>query len=384
MLVTESRWPTVPYGRDGGIVTEGDALPRITESADGVNLNQLWNQLAQAIKVWNEGRTALASLLTFQHTNASDAIPQSAVLPEFEEATEFGEPESIRPAKYLRLGYTFEHFDAATRFSWKSLMAMTQEQVMATHNYAMEADQNKVNRDILVRLFSPDQLENENATPVYGFWNGSDGQAPPAYKGKTFANTHSHYLVSGNDEIDSGDIETLAKTVSEHGYNSDPNSRLLLLVHPDNADRISSWKAGQVSANTIVANHDFVPSEGTPAFYAPNEIVGQRAPDKIEGLRVSGSYGPLWIVPLDDVPDDYLACVSTYGNNSANNAIGFRQHPVTAYQGLRHIPGPVPGYPLQESFYTRAFGLGVRRRGQAAVMQIKALGDYEAPLIWFA
>lgn len=383
MTTLNRLWPTIPFGADGGILTEGDALPRITESADGVNLNAIWNLLAQTIRTWNEGRSALASLLTFQHTNASDAIPQTSVLPDFEEATEFGEPESIRPAKYLRLGYTFEHFDAATRFSWRALMSMTQEQVMATHNYALEADQNKVNRDILQRLFSPDQTENENATPVYGFWNG-DGQAPPSYKGKSFTANHSHYLVSGSEEIDSGDIETLAKTVSEHGYHSDPNSRLLLLVHPDNADRISGWKAGQISANTIVAHHDFVPSEGTPAFYAPNEIVGKRAPDKIEGLRVSGSYGPLWIVPLDDVPDDYLAVVSTYGNNSPNNAIGFREHPVSQYRGLRHLPGPVPGYPLQESFYTRAFGLGVRRRGQAAVMQIKATGEYEAPEIWFA
>ena len=384
MLVSQTRWPVIPFGADGGIVTEGDALPRVTESADGTNLNEIWAKLAAALAVWNQSRSALASLLTFQHTNASDAIPQTLVLPEFEEATEFGEPESIRPIKYLRLGYLFDHFDAATRFSWRALMAMTQEQVMATHNYALEADQNKVNRDILARLFSPEQFTNENETPVYGFWSGDDGMTPPAYKGKSFTNSHSHYLVSGADEIDSGDVEALARTVAEHGYNSDPQSQLLLLAHPDNVDKISSFKAGEVSANDVVARHDYIPSEGTPAFYAPNEIVGQRAPAKVEGLKIAGSYSSLWVVPLDDIPDDYLAVVSTYGNNSPNNAIGFREHPVSAYRGLRHIPGPVPGYPLQESFYTRAFGLGVRRRGQAAVMQIKAAGAYESPEILFA
>lgn len=374
----------MPFGAEGGIATEGDALPRVTETADGTNLNAVWDIMAQALTVWNQSRSALASLLTFSHTNASDAIPQSQNLSGiFEEATEFGEPESVRPSKYLRLGYTFEHFDTATRFSWKALMAMTQDQVLATHNLAIAGDEHKVNRDILQRLFSPEQLENENATPVFGLWN-ADGTAPPPYQGKEFTGNHSHYLISDNDEIDSGDIEMLAKTVAEHGYNADPMSQLLLLCNPEQADRIASFKAGEVSANTIVARHDYIPSEGTPAFYAPNEIVGQRAPGKIEGLRVSGSYGPLWVVPLEDVPEDYLAVVSTYGANSPNNAIGFREHPVSAYQGLRHIPGTTPGYPLIESFYTHAYGLGVRRRGQAAVMQIKAAGSYEAPEIWFS
>lgn len=98
-------------------------------------------------------------------------------------------------------------------------------------------------------------------------------------------------------------------------------------------------------------------------------------------MRVSGSYGPLYVIPDELVPAGYLAVVATYGENSPLNAIAMREHENPLYRGFRTIPGNMPGYPLLESFYTRGFGVGVRRRGQAAVMQIKAAGPYETPEI---
>lgn len=80
------------------------------------------------------------------------------------------------------------------------------------------------------------------------------------------------------------------------------------------------------------------------------------------------------------VPEDYIAVVSTYGPNRPANCIAFRQHVQAAYQGLRLIQGNGQ-YPLQDAFFARGFGVGVRRRGQAAVMQIKASGDYDTPEI---
>ena len=57
----------------------------------------------------------------------------------------------------------------------------------------------------------------------------------------------------------------------------------------------------------------------------------------------------------------------------------FHAGPNAAYRGLRIIPGFVPGHPLQESYFQRSFGVGVRRRGGAAVLQIKATGTYDVP-----
>ncbi len=70
--------------------------------------------------------------------------------------------------------------------------------------------------------------------------------------------------------------------------------------------------------------------------------------------------------------------VATSGPNSLNNAIGVRQHPNTAYQNLRQIPGMGP-YPIVESFSALGFGVGVRHRSAAVAIQITTDSPYTAP-----
>lgn len=374
-------WAHMPFGAEsGGIGTEGDALPRISHLADGAPLDVIWREIQATITAWNEHRSALTALLAYQTTVSADAIPQSNSEQFFELASEMGEPESLRgPSSHLLLGYTFNDYDAASRWTWKALRSMTTEQVRASFNQALEMDNRNVNGHILLRLFSPETVENEFGTSVYGFWN-ADSLRPPAYLGKTFGANHNHYMVSGGAVADSGDLDTLIKEVQHHGYGVN-DGQLVLLCNPEEAEVISTFRVGTESAPDIFPHHDFIPSEGAPAFFAPNEIVGTRAPEKFNRMRVSGSYGPLYVIPDELVPAGYLAVVATYGENSPLNAIAVREHENSLYRGFRTIPGNTPGYPLLESFYTRGFGVGVRRRGAAAVMQIKESGEYETPTI---
>jgi hypothetical protein len=57
--------------------------------------------------------------------------------------------------------------------------------------------------------------------------------------------------------------------------------------------------------------------------------------------------------------------LSSAGPNSPSNAVGVRELP--GYGGMRQVPGNQVGYSLQESFYTRGFGTGVRFRSAAVV-----------------
>lgn len=366
-----------PFGGEGGYNTAGDVLVNVT--ADGVDLNVIWAEVAEVIKSWNAERSALTSLLTFNTTDTASAIPQSRSSDSFEEASEFGEPEGLRPpSNYHLMGYTFRDFDLATRWTWKYLRDSTAEQVRAVANYALEADNKLTTGTILQRLFDPTQGTNEWGHPVYGFYNG-DAMQPPAYLGKDFESAHQHYLVSAAATIDSGDVETAVRHVTQHGYGVEPNSRLLALMNPAEAEVVSSFKAGVENATGIVAKHDYIPSAGAPAYLQPENIVGQVAPESYNGLKAQGSYGETWIVQSDFIPEGYFAIVATYGANNPDNAIGFREHVQRQYQGLRIIPGVQPGYPLQEAFFRRSFGVGVRRRGQACVTQIKASGTYDVP-----
>ncbi|WP_166906176.1 hypothetical protein [Mycobacterium sp. DL440] len=367
-----------PYGGEGGIGTQGDVLVNVT--ADGVDLNVIWAEVQQVIDAWNKERSALTSLLAFSTSNTADAIPQSRSEDSFEEASEFGQPESLAPpSEYALMGYTFKDYDKALRYTRFFLRDATAEQVRSVLNYALEADNKLTTGTILQRLFSPTEGVNDWGHSVYGLYNG-DTMVPPAYLGKAFATAHNHYLVSGGAVIDSGDLEQATKLVTEHGFGTTPNSRLLALMNPAQAEVVSTFKAGEENATGIVAKHDYIPSAGAPAYLQPENIVGQVAPEKFNGLAVQGSYGPVWVIQSDFIPEGYFSVVATYGPNSPDNAIGFRQHQNTVYQGLRIYPG-APEYPLTDSFLSRAFGVGTRRRGQAAVVQIKASGSFDTPAI---
>jgi hypothetical protein len=110
-------------------------------------------------------------------------------------------------------------------------------------------------------------------------------------------------------------------------------------------------------------------------------IVGQIAPGDAWGLRIQGSYGPLWVCESYYIPSSYFALACTRGPDNPLNPIGVRSHHIPAYQGLRIIPGTDQRYPLVSSFFQRSVGLGARHRGAAVVMQIKATGNYQTPMI---
>lgn len=360
-----------------GYSSAGDVL--VSHTSDGVDLNAIWDQAATVLNSWNQKRTALASLISYSTVNVGDAIPQTLGADHFEKASEYGEPTGLRAEPdALILGYDFEDYDLASRFTWKFLRAASAEQVRSVVNRALESDNRLVTGAILRRLFDPAEGLNEFAHKVYGLYNGTDGMVPPPYAGQTFPSTNSHYLVSGNTAVDPGDLLDAINQVRSKGFGVSANSRLIVLCHPNEAEIISTFRAG-VETNGVESKFDFIPSASAPAYLTEENVVGQVAPGEFGGLEVLGSFGPAWIIPSYFLPVGYVAVVATGGPNAAINPVAFRQHSNPSYQGLRIIPGRDQRYPLQDSFFQRSFGTGVRYRGAAAVVQIKASGSYEAP-----
>jgi len=380
MTAIQTLWNgRLPFGAEDGYSTETDAL--VSVSADGVDLGVIWEQISAALSAWNSERGAIVNLLSFTTTDTASAVPQGVLNASFEVATEAGEPVSQRlPTNHLLLGYDFEDYDFRTAFTWKFLRSATAQQILAQANFALESDQKLVQGTVLNRIFDNTATENEWSAVVYPLFN-ADNIAPAPYLGKTFSAPHNHYLVSQGALIDSGDLETTAKAVREHGYSAAPNSQLIGFVNPEELDIISSFKAGVENNNGAVARHDWIPSAGAPAYLQPENIMGQIAPATFNGLKVAGSYGDVFYIASDFIPEGYLLIAATDGPNSQNNVCGIRIHPQPQYQNLRQIPGLVNAYPLQDSFFQRSFGTGIRHRGAAAVMQIKATGSYVAPEI---
>ena len=377
----------LPYGAEddpsGGYGTEGDI---VYTTNDGVDLNALWDEAQQALAVWNQGRGKLVDLLTFNVTNEIETVPQVGEAT-FELASEFGEPEGERlKIGYFQMGFDFEDYDRATRFTWKALRDMDARQVRAVHNALLQADERLVFKQVMAAIYDNRDRETDirnKAYKVYPLYNG-DGTVPPSFRGNTFTNTHSHYMVSGNSAIDSGDLEDAYENIAEHGYTIEAGTQIVCLMNRKQLKEVRKWRMGQVSANGVVANYDFIPSNNQPSQFldSPAGLLGLLPPDTWNGLKVYGSYADILLIEEPFTPDGYFVMFGTGGAGNLQNLVGLREHKNPIYRGLRILPGNDQRYPLIESYYTRAFGTGILQRAGAVVMQIKASGNYDIPFIF--
>lgn len=350
----------------------------LKKTADGQDLNDIWNEFQATLLLQNDKQTALASLFTFDTTLASELVAQSLGGDDFEEASEYGVPTSLRGMPdTVKVGYPARWYDKRTAFTWKALSTMSAEQVAAIHSAALAADNRLVFNKIMQRIFNPTTTINEDGTSVFGFWNGTDGAPPPSPTGDTFDSSHTHYLVSGAASIAAGDVDDLVETVEHHGFGLRQNGdRVIVLANPLEADKIAGFR--------VAGGHKFdaIPATDAPAFITAETIQGDRPPGTFNGLTVKCAYGDAWVVSDRQVPAGYIVGLATGGPNSTRNPMGFREHIQSDLQGLIQLPGNARDYPLIDSFYTRFFGVGTRQRGAGAVMQIKASGSYVAPSLY--
>ncbi|MEW1834527.1 hypothetical protein [Microbacterium sp. NPDC079995] len=364
-------------GADRGFNVAADIL---TRTADGVNLNTLWNEFVADLSQWNATRNAIAALFSTNTTESFAQLPNGGSNVEMEKASEFGVPKAVRVSpNYLRMGFPLEWSDASVRFTRKFLRDATAEQVRAQQAAVLEADNRAVFRDTMKALTTKTgggtRAVNENAITIYDLWSGVTGEVPPSYAGKTFTDSHSHYLVSGAATIDGGDLKSLIDTIQEHGYglrDSSSPDQIIIMVNPAESDAI--WSFRRDPLNLAKDPYDFIPAQGAPAYLAVEDIIGDKPPAAFQGVAIEGSYGDAWITKNHFVPQGYVIAVAV----GANKPLWFRQHPVASSQGLRLLP-QFERYPLVEATYEHGYGIGVRHRGAAAVMQIKASGSYVSP-----
>lgn len=366
-------------GADRGFNVGADIL---THTADGVPLNTLWDEFSNDLVQWNSTRNAIAALFTSETTESMAQLPNGGDQIEMEDASEFGVPQSVQvKPSYLRMGFPLSWIDAGIRYTRKFLRDATAEQIRTQHAAVLDADNRIVFRRTMRALtdkaVAGSRQANENGVTIYDLWDGSANEVPPPYAGKTFTSTHSHYLVSGAATVDGGDLKALIDTIQEHGFGlRGAGEQIVIMVNPVEADVISTFRRNP--ADTAKDPYDFIPSVSAPAYLTDLTVIGDKAPAAFNGLAIEGSYGDAWITKNYFVPAGYVIAVGTAGAGSSRNPLWFRQHVTPGLQGLRLLP-QYERYPLLEATYEHGFGVAVRHRSAAAVMQIKASGSYENP-----
>jgi hypothetical protein len=366
--------------RQEGILTQGDL---VTVTADGIDLNALWNDFAESVAIYNEAMDALIQLLTYPVVTPIEPVVQIGEVT-FEEASEMGVPRGAGlPIEVFQMGYDLRHYDKRNAYTWMFLADADARQVEAIHEAVLWADKRLVFRKILEALFDNRVRRaniRNNAYNVYPLYNGSDGVAPPRFKNNVFDATHNHYVISENSAVDPSDLEDLMELIAEHGYNVQAGTQFLLLANKAETDTIKTFRRGVVSGG-ITAGYDFIPAPNQPPMILPNAegLLGNQPEDVFRGVPLIGSYGFWRICEEDYIPPGYLVGLGMGGRFNLMNPVGMRQHQNPAMQGLRVIAGNNQRYPLVDGFYARTFGTGIRQRGGAAIMQIKASGTYDIP-----
>lgn len=379
-----------------GYNASGDILTRTREGQD---LNAVWRQYQDALNDFNATRTPLINLLSFSTTNVIEDI----VAPgqeQFEEATEFGVPKSIRtqPTVSAR-AYPFKWYDTRHGYTFQFLVGgpnqsngASQEQLDSVMNTVMEAD-NRLQFELVMKaLFNSASRTTsiDGASYTVPALYNSDGQYIPPYRGTTFTpGSHTHYVFSGQASqtaFDAQDHLDLARLVEEHGYTKANGFNIVFLMNPTDANagivRFTRNVALDVGAAVDpVSLYDFIPSQGQnfamqlpPGF----TLVGGLPANSFAGLDVAGSWGPYLVVTDTQIPLGYMAAVAVAGSAVRTNVVGIREHANAAMRGLVLFPGNRQNYPLIDSYFVRGLGTGIGPRGAAAIMQLHATA-YSVP-----
>jgi len=380
-------WPifgaTTPTGpvAGNGITTAGDVL--VNQTADGVDLNAVWDEFRDLLGTWNTEMSSITDLLSFKTTQTAEAVPQNFATDSMDEASEIGVPTATGgPGDALLCGFTLRDYDKRNVFTWRALKNMDLRQVQSQMDQLLHMDAKLTNGLIMRRLFTPARSRNEFGATVFGLYDGV-APGPPDYLGRTFPATENHYIASGAADIDSADLEDAIRLIQRKGFGTTADSKIVVFCNPDEAEQIAGFRAGEPSRlNGPVARYDFIPANDAPAFLSPaGELIGAQVPGNYFGVKVEGSYGPALVVQSDYIPAGYVLVAATYGRNAPRNVCAFREHPNPAYQNLRLIPGNAGQYPLVESFTARECGTGVRYRGGAVAIQVTTNASYAAPAI---
>lgn len=364
------------YGQDGGYNDTRDVL--VPSTTDGIDLNDLWSEYQDTVRIANAQRQVLIDFLTFPVTNNIETVTQLSGA-KFERASEYGEPRGARqrPAA-LSLGYDFGWYDLANRYTWQFLADADVAQVNANHSAALQGHNELVFELVLSALYSNENRETDvdgQIIAVKALYN-ADGTVPPTYKTNTFDGTHNHYMVSGAATIDSGDLDDLHEQLRHHGYDKSNGVQQIVAVNSREGKVIRTFRISKGDT------YDFIPSVGEPQdliLEPGQQVSGGRVPATYRGLRAIGTYGEMLIVEDDLFPVGYVLIVGSGGAANLNNPVGIREHKNPNLRGLRLVKGRDADYPLIDSFYNVGLGTGIRQRGGAAVMQIKANGSYTPP-----
>lgn len=346
-------------------------LEKITNTQN-LNFNQVYDMIAVAISDANSEMLTDPVLggLWFADTEASVTMRNGSSTGGMEKRTEYGRPDPKR-GEVVGHHIPIATFDESTGFTYDSLRAAREDQIMASINILADDLIDNFEKELLTRFFS--SAANAIGTASTGFdMPFADGVTtyvefvPPPYKGHTFASSHVHFARAAVD-AQAAQLEAGAKHLWEHGIRA-PFTAMVPYADVD------TWTAitGFIKPNRGV---EYV-SIASGAPYAVASLQDERM---IGMYETTVGLVTIWASPR--IPTGYMGMYRSFGTDNPRNPLQVRYAPDHGLGGLLMPSNTFQKYPLEEAYLLHEFGVGVRNRLNGYCVYFAASGDYTDPTI---
>ena len=277
-----------------------------------------------------------------------------------QEVDEYGRPLVTRLGPGWSVAYPLRIMSDNKGWTDVALAKLTVGELSRQIEDAMAKDKRTLIREIRRALFKKTNWtfddEQHGSLTIRRLINADSSIIPDYYETSFDGSSHTHYITSGGASLADGDIKAACDTLKEHGLDGDL--------------RVLFNKAQETAIKALTDFTLAYPAKVDPGASSAKAL-GLADPDAIgfcEGAEVS-------IKPW--IPSGYFFAYDAAGAP----ALGMREEAVARLQGfhLAAQEGVDSHFPLQNRFFRRICGFGVRHRLNGVCTFIDAGATYTDP-----
>ncbi len=354
------------------------------KTSDGIYLSELLkNEVELSLAEFNNRELALSKLLCRKYDDATSQEKRTLTHDSFDELGEMQTPAMHTQFDVWNYPVPIRRFGSLTMMTRERVQLMSSSQFLAFHNAKLEADLERVTKEIfrsaLMKTPNPrvDALDGK-ATTAKSFWNNDAADVPESNGQLTFASSHLHFNIQATIGTAGVNLQTyLLDHLMEHKWMS--GGQIVLWVQ-------SGATAGLIKAETVNFRAVQQASE-ILGLLDPKYIDTGRAQAIITGakflgynVKVVGTWKESIVIETPDMPANYILGTVFISENNKRSPLAWREHP--QFKGLS-LQDPNGSNPLigKNSQYRRYLGLGVNERSAGAVLFLDAGGVWVEPTL---
>jgi len=256
-------------------------------------------------------------------------------------------------------------YGGALGWTYLALRRMIAQRYQRDIRRLIERSQNTWEKRLMERLFktSVDTVGNTGKSVPFADGGTADADyVPPSYQGRTFQNTHNHFLRYTNDATGrSSAIKAMASSLFEHGLTSPWE-----LVIPE-VDQ-SSW----------TAQTEFKKPQRVTIITQAVEVRATVDEETYIGL-IETDLGFFRVKTSPRLPTGYAGAFKVFGAGNTQNPLIARFE--EGYPLGLTLVGQIQEFPLQDAIAYFTFGVGVGNRVAGTCTYFAASGNYVDPTI---